>query len=189
MATINFLVEWETAWEPPQGPKLLSRVLTNLDKRIFTSGFLDRFWNKVARDIGRAVAEKFETKPGWPPLKPRYRKWKVSAVAHGWKVKVGAFGKKVAKFTEMGKLTGIMYESATRKRRWANIFEIRDEPHFRKAHFKYAIDLTKLPYARKFDTIRPFFYLTAEEANKVMKNLHLICWREMRKVIKQQMGV
>jgi len=179
---INFLVEWEAKWDPPEGPKLLSRVLMGIDERIFHSGFLMKFWGKVHKDIAKYVDNKFRTKPGWPPLSPRYRRWKEKAVRGGYRIRDGTFGRKICKFTEMGKLTGVMYLSATKKR-YAHVFEILDEPNFKKAKMKYAIDITKLPYAKYFDNIRPFFYLDESEANRIMKNLHYVCWREMRKII------
>lgn len=179
---INFLVEWEAKWDPPEGPKLLSRILEGIDERVFQSGFLDRFWKKVHRDIAKAVDNKFSTKPGWPPLSPKYKHKKEIMVKRGYKIRVGTFGRKICKFTEMGKLTGVMYLSATKKR-YAHVFEVMDVPNFKKAKMKYAIDLSKIPYPKYFDKRRPFFYLTETEAQKVMKGLHYICWREMRKVI------
>jgi len=79
-------------------------------------------------------------------------------------------------------LTGVMYLSATKKR-YAHIFEVMDVPNFKKAKMKYAIDLSKISYPKYFDQKRPFFYLTETEAMRVMKGLHYICWREMKKVI------
>ena len=71
----------------------------------------------------------------------------------------------------MGKLTGVMFDSATKRGRFANLFEVQDGPNYEASTFRYSIDLTKLPYAKYFDDKRHFFYLEAEEGMKVMKNL------------------
>lgn len=169
---VNFLIQWQVDWKPPEAATKLSMGFRNIDERVFHDrNFMENFWHKTVRSIGNYIKQRFDEKPGWPPLKQRYLDWKNRAVSQGMRVQVGTIGQRTAKFTEMGKLTGSLFESATKKGKVANIFEIMDTPSYEGGMFRYSIDLEKLPYAKWFDEKRPFFYLENDEGMKVLKSL------------------
>lgn len=180
-----FLIEWKAEIEPKGAVVALSRTLDNIDKKVFQNRtFTKSLWNSVALNIGKVIKKKFDTEgPGWKPLSPTYLKWKTSS--QGKRVKVGAFGKRAIKFTDIGKLTGTLEKSATKRNKDANIFEVGDVPGWAGGRFKYAIDLNKLHYAKKVDDERPFFFLTGSEAQIIMKKAHVKVWNRMSKLIKQ----
>jgi len=169
---IDFLVRWQVDWRPPNAPVKMEQVFRRIDERVFHDRtWMVRFWERTARTIGKFVSERFQSKPGWPPLKPIYLEWKNRAISRGYKIRVGTFGRRQVKYTEMGKLTGTLFTSATKAKKMANVFEIEDGPQYEGATFRYSIDLEKLPYAKVFDKRRPFFYLEPTEGMRVMKEL------------------
>ena len=168
----NFLIRWDVDWDPKNATVKMEQVFRNIDERIFHDPkWMESFWHDTARQIGKFVKEKFDKKEGWPPLSTAYLDWKNKAVERGYKVQAGAFGKRLAKFTEMGKLTGVLINSATKRGKYANEFEVLDSPQYEGGTFRYSIDLTQLPYAKPVHAKRPFFYLDPEEGLKVMKAL------------------
>jgi len=142
---------------------------------------MQSFWRKTTREISKSVADKFAKKSGWQPLKPAYIEWKNRAVERGYKIQAGAFSNRRARFVEMGKLTGTLYASATKRGKFANIFAIEDGPQFEAATFRYSIDLTRLPYAKVFHDKRPFFYLEATEWMGILKELQKKLILKLRK--------
>lgn len=146
----------------------ISALFDNIDSSIFSNReFMRSLWNDTYKKISEFIQKRFEEgKSEWKPLSPKYLKWKVSAARQGKVVNVGQFGKRVCQLTALGRLTDTMYPSATEKR-FANIFDVKDEGGPNNS-FRYAISGSKLPYAIYFDNVRPFFYLTDQEANQVL---------------------
>lgn len=170
MAQRDLLIRWQIEWEPPV--TAVANTFRVIDERIFHDRpWMESFWRKTVREISKSVADKFVQKPGWKPLSPAYVAWKNRAVERGYKVLAGAFGKRRARFVEMGKLTGVLHISATKSGRFANIWSSVDGPDFEAAAFRYSIDLTRLPYAKIFHDKRPYFYLEATEWMGILKEL------------------
>ncbi len=158
---ITWKVELENATE-------IIRDFNNLDNALKNKVFSNTMWMQVFEKISEFIKKRFEEGlSSWRPLTPKYRKWKQSAVSNSKQVKVGSFGKRVCKLTDMGKLTNTMYTSATEKNKDANIFEVKSIAN--GSMFRYAISGNKLPYSIYFDKKRPFFFITEEEAEQVFK--------------------
>lgn len=174
MPKTNLLIEWKADFVPKDAPIRLSRIFRNIDQAITKDrAFMQSFWDYTASQIGQIIKKKFDSGgPGWKSLAPTYLKWKQNAVIQTKQIKAGVFGNRLAKFTEIGRLTGTLETSATKKNEDANIFEVQNVPDYEGGIFKYGISVSKLPYARKFDKERPFFFLYSEEANKIMRQLH-----------------
>lgn len=181
MATRDFLIRWDINWEPPITE--VENTFRNIDERIFHDrAWMTSFWRKTVGEISKSVADKFTRKAGWPPLSAGYVEWKTRAVERGYKIQAGAFGKKRARYAEMGRLTGTLYLSATKPKRFANIWGIQDGPEFEAASFQYSIDLTRLPYAKIFHDKRAFFYLEATEWMGILKELQKKLIFKLRKL-------
>ena len=148
------------------GANEIIRDFNNLDNALKNKVFSNTMWMQVFEKISEFIKKRFEEgKSTWRPLTPRYRKWKQYAVSNSKQVKVGSFGKRVCKLTDMGKLTRTMYTSATEKNKDANIFEVKSISN--GSMFRYAISGNKLPYSIYFDKKRPFFFITEEEAEEI----------------------
>lgn len=174
MAKTNLLIEWKADFVPHDAPIRLSRVFRNIDEAITKDKvFMTNFWRGAGEEIGKIIKKKFDSGgPGWIPLVPRYIEWKENAVAKNKQIEVGVFGNRMAKFTEVGKLTGSLETSTTKPNVDANFFEVQSTPDFEGGIFRYGIHVDMIPYARKFDKKRPFFFLYSDEAQKIMKSLH-----------------
>lgn len=185
MANVNFLIEWNAEFVPKGGLTQLSRTLDNIPAEIFKDGkFTEVLWKSVGKNIGKIVRNKFKKEgPGWKRLSLRYSEWKLKN--QGKRIKVGTFGKRTIKFTQIGKLTGILEKSATIPNKDANIFEVKDIKGWKGGSFKYAINLEKLPYAGHINAERPFFFLEEAEANTIMKKARTRVWNKMTKVLRQ----
>src|SRR3990167_4183302 len=164
MAQTNLLIEWKAEFIPKNAPIRLSRVFRNIDESITKDrAFMTQFWKYTGERIGRLIKKKFDSGgPGWIPLSAKYIEWKQYAVSKNLQIPVGVFGNRRAKFTDIGKLTGTLERSATKPNVDANIFEVQNVPDFEGGIFKYAISVNKLPYAKKFDDERPFFFLYSD---------------------------
>lgn len=151
-----------------KGANEVIRDIQGLDEALKNKAFSNTMWMQVFEKISGFIKNRFEEgKSSWKPLTPRYQKWKQSAVSGGKQVKVGSFGKRVCKLNEIGRLTNIMYQSATEKNKDANIFDVKTIAN--GSMFRYAISANKLPYSIYFDKKRPFFFITEEEAEEVFK--------------------
>lgn len=169
-------------WDIEVSPSIhqLIKDYENLDNALTTEITSDTLWNAVFKKINSFIQKRFEEgKSKWEPLSPKYAKWKVGAARRGVQVPVGTFGRRIVKLTALGRLTDTLYPSATEKR-FANIFEVN--PIVNGVRFRYAIDGTKLPYARYFNNKREFFFITNEEAEEVFKIIE-------NKVIKKIEGI
>lgn len=156
-------------WVIDVSPSIHSIIkdINSVDNAINNELVNDSMWNQVFKKISTFIQKRFEEgKSSWKPLSPKYVKWKVSAARRGVQIPVGSFGRRVCKLTAIGRLTDTMFPSATEKR-FANIFEVNKIAN--GAQFRYAIDGNKLPYAVYFNKVRPFFYITNEEAEQVFK--------------------
>lgn len=184
---INFLIEWNATFEPKNSNVALSRTLDNIDKKVFQDvSFTTSLWKSVARSIGKIVNKKFELQgPGWSPLHPVYLDWKRKAKAGRKKVKVGSFGKRLVKFTEIGRLTGTLRKSAVTMNKDANIFKVENVPGWAGGAFKYAIDLNKLPYAKKVNDRNEFFFVTENEAQRIMEKAYNKVWSRMSALLEK----
>lgn len=172
MAETGLLIEWKAELDPKDSATKLSRTIGRVDEAVFKdTTFMHSVWNTVFFQISKFVRKRFDSEgPGWKSLVPKYREWK--SKNQGKFIDVGpTFGKRKIKFTEIGRLTGTLKTSATKKNKDANIFKVENVPNFRGGAFKYAIDLRKLPYAGHFDNVREFFFLTAKEQDQVMKTV------------------
>ena len=151
-----------------EGATEIIRDIEGLDNALKNKAFSNTMWAQVFEKISEFIKKRFEEgKSSWKPLTPRYRKWKQLAVSSGRQVKVGSFGKRVCKLTELGRLTNTMYTSATEKNKDANIFEVNQIAN--GSMMRYAISGNKLPYSIYFDKKRPFFFITEEEAEQVFQ--------------------
>lgn len=151
-----------------EGATEIIRDIAGLDNALKNKAFSNTFWEQIFNKISEFIKKRFEEgKSNWVPLTPRYRKWKQFAVSKGQQVRVGSFGKRVCKLTEIGRLTNTMYQSATEKGKDANIFEVKSVAN--GSMMRYAISGNKLPYSIFFDKKRPFFFITEEEAEQVFK--------------------
>ncbi len=149
-----------------QGADEIIQDIKGLDDALNNKIFGDALWKKVFVKISEFIQKRFEGGlSSWRPLTPRYRKWKTSAVAKGKFVDVGTFGRRVCKLNEIGRLTDTMYQSATERNKDANIFETNKIVN--GWQMRYAISGDRLPYAKYFDSVRPFFFITEEEADEV----------------------
>lgn len=158
---ITWKIELENATE-------IIRDIQGLDNALKNKTFSNTMWMQVFEKISEFIKKRFEEgKHSWMPLTPRYRKWKQHAVSAGKQVKVGSFGKRVCKLTEIGHLTNTMYTSATEKNKDANLFDVKTIAN--GSMFRYAISGNKLPYSIYFDKKRPFFFITEEEAEEIFK--------------------
>lgn len=158
---ITWKIELENATE-------IIRDLEGLDNALKNQAFSDTMWAQVFDKISGFIKKRFEEgKSSWIPLTPRYRKWKQYAVSNGKQVRVGSFGKRVCKMSEIGRLTNTMYQSATERSKDANIFEVKSVAN--GSMMRYAISGNKLPYSIFFDKKRPFFWITEEEAEQVFQ--------------------
>ena len=153
----------------------------NVDSSIFSNReFMQSLWIDVFKQISVFIQKRFSEGSGtWKALTPKYEKWKSKAVSNSRSVDAGTFGKRVCKLNEIGRLTNTMYTSATERSIDANIFEVKDNPQFTAGSFRYAISGSKLPYATYFDSVRPFFFLSEEEANTI---LYMIMYNIVNKV-------
>lgn len=157
---ITWKVEVNGANEIIRDIERLDIILNN------TTIFRDEIWKKVFEKVSSFIQKRFdEGKSSWRPLKPKYQKWKISAISKGKSVDVGTFGRRVCKLNEIGRLTDTMYQSATERDKDANIFETTKIVN--GWQLRYAISGNKLPYAKYFDSVRPFFFITEEEAEEV----------------------
>ena len=144
------------------------RDFEGLDEALKNKTFTNALWKNIHRQISVFIKKRFsEGISSWKPLTPMYRKWKTRAVSKGYKVKVGSFGKRVCKLTDLGRLTNTMYTSATQREKDGNIFEISKIAN--GVQFRYAISGSKLPYAKYFNNKREFFFITEEESSEIFE--------------------
>src|SRR3990167_244157 len=158
---VTWKIELENANE-------IIRNIEGLDEALKNKTFTNALWKQVFQQISVFIKKRFEEcQSSWKPLTPVYRKWKTRAVSKGYKIKVGSFGKRVCKLSDLGKLTNTMYTSATQREKDGNIFEINKIAN--GVQFRYAISGSKLPYAKYFDNKREFFFISEEEAEQVFQ--------------------
>jgi len=159
-------IEWKVEVNKGQLDKIV-RDFDKVDEAIFKDqSVMNPLWQKVFNKIASFIKKRFEEGKGsFKPLSPRYLKWKTAAVANGKTVNVGQFGRRVCAMNQIGRLTDTMYNSATEKDVFANIFETKTSGNI--SSFRYAISGERLPYAIYFDKKRPFFFLYDKEADQV----------------------
>lgn len=151
------------------GATEIIRDIQGIDEALKNKTFTNTLWKNIFEQISVFIKKRFEEgkASSWKPLTPKYKKWKTMAVSKGYQVKVGSFGKRVCKLTDLGRLTNTMYTSATKRDKDANIFEINKIAD--GVQFRYAISGNKLPHALYFNNKREFFWITEEEAEEVFK--------------------
>ncbi len=153
-----------------KGADQITRDIEGMDEFLKNSVHSNSMWDAVFAKISSFVEKRFDEGLGsWNPLTPKYEKWKIKAVSKGKYVNVGSFGRRICKLTDIGKLTDTMHTSATMKNEDANIFELKNLPN--GVQFRYAISGNKLPYAKYFDSKRPFFFITEDEAEEVFNTM------------------
>lgn len=137
--------------------------------------FWEKIWIRKTRFVGKEIAKNFPS-PGWPDITEKYKRWKDRAVGRV-RVSVGKFkGKFIVmydgSFKNIGKRTGTMHQSATGGAHGmyhgtsATVAYVEGE---NPVNLVYGIDLNLLPYAKRFNEKREFFYLKTKAQRELLK--------------------